>query len=160
MKNIKQKITVCVMAITLFICNSAYSGGDKVDIPIPKYIKVEFYKLDLEAYPKVQRVNELIDAVGDDEKEKSLPDVDKIDEFVGTAEWKNNKVVISVTDPALEKILKNPYDILGGGHDKKSGWYISKSVTLQPGTLIHLEAIGQHIRDYGYRVKEIERTYK
>ena len=69
-------------------------------------------------------------------------------EFVGTAEIKEGKLIINVTDPKLEKILKEPYTTMTG--EVKEGTAVDKLITYQPGTLEHLRAIAIECYRFGY----------
>ncbi|RKY30090.1 MAG: hypothetical protein DRP68_06470 [Candidatus Omnitrophota bacterium] len=69
-------------------------------------------------------------------------------EFVGTAEIKEGKLIINVTDPKLEKILKEPYTTMTG--EIKEGTAVDKLITYQPGTLEHLRAIAIECYRFDY----------
>jgi hypothetical protein len=83
-------------------------------------------------------------------------DRQKIDkgEFVGTAELKEGKLEVNVTDPKLEKLLKEPYQTMAG--EVKDGVARDWLVTYQPGTKEHLQAIALECYRFGYIGEVVE----
>lgn len=73
-------------------------------------------------------------------------------EFLGTAEFKDGKMSIDVTDAKLEKLLKEPYTTMTGG--VKGGVAYDRFITYQPGTPEHFEAIVIECYRFGY-IREI-----
>lgn len=75
-------------------------------------------------------------------------------EFLGTAELKEGKLIINVTDQKLKEILEQPYSTMGG--EIKEGMAIDRLVTYQPGTIEHLRAIAIECWQFGYIGEIIE----
>lgn len=77
--------------------------------------------------------------------------------FLGTAELRNGKLYVDVTDTKLKNLLNSPYQTIKG--EKKGAMIVDKAVTLKPGTEEHLKAIAVECWQYGY-ISEIVDTVK
>ncbi|MCM8778297.1 MAG: hypothetical protein NC898_03955 [Candidatus Omnitrophica bacterium] len=75
-------------------------------------------------------------------------------EFLGTAELREGKLIINVTDPKLKEILEKPYSTMAG--EVKEGVAVDYLVTYQPGTIEHLRAIAIECWQFGYIGEIIE----
>lgn len=75
-------------------------------------------------------------------------------EFVGSAELKEGKLNINVTDPKLKEILENPYQTMAG--EVKGGVATDWLVTYEPGTIEHLRAIAIECWQFGYLGEIVE----
>ncbi|MCM8765796.1 MAG: hypothetical protein NC920_03010 [Candidatus Omnitrophica bacterium] len=69
-------------------------------------------------------------------------------EFLGTAELREGKLIINVTDQKLKEILEQPYSTMAG--EVKEGTAVDWLVTYQPGTIEHLRAIAVECWQFGY----------
>jgi len=69
-------------------------------------------------------------------------------DFVGTALLKEGKLEVKITDPKLEKILKEPYTTMTG--EIKDGVARDRLITYQPGTTDHLRALAVECYRFGY----------
>lgn len=76
-------------------------------------------------------------------------------EFLGIAKIQGGELIVNVTDPELEKILKNPYKTMQG--EVKGGMAVDRAVTLQPGTIEHLKTIAVECWQFGYIGEIVEK---
>lgn len=69
-------------------------------------------------------------------------------EFLGTAVLKDGDLEVKVKDPALEKLLKEPYNTIVS--ENKDNKIYDKRITFQPGTKEHLQAFAIECYKFGY----------
>lgn len=75
-------------------------------------------------------------------------------DYIGRAELDDSgKVILSINDPELTKILTSPYKTLTG--EKKDGVLIQKEIVYVPGTEEHLRAVARECYRFGYIAKRI-----
>lgn len=131
-----KKRTIEMLIISgLFLLNSPIQASEPTPIsPSPKTeetinMKVNFYTIDKEKLNKGT--------------------------LIGTAELKAGKLEVNVTDPKLEKILKEPYTTMAG--EVKDGVARDWLVTYQPGSKEHLQAIAIECYRSGYIGEIVEK---
>jgi len=125
----RQKRIILFTLIThLFLFNQIACASEEENVLLPQpeqeivEMKVRFYAIDREKLTK--------------------------GEFLGTAEFKDGKIRIDVTDAKLEKLLKEPYTTMRGGI--KEGVAYDRFITYQPGTPEHFKAIVIECYRFGY----------
>jgi len=129
--------TVLALTVFLLFIASSLTAGENIALIQERSVKgealmkVNFYKIDRQKITK--------------------------GEYVGFAEIKDGKFNVEVTDPKLEKILRNPYATMSG--ERKGKLFVDKMVTYQPGTIEHLRSIAIECYRFGY-IGETEKKEK
>jgi len=134
-------MVILMLGITIFLnscgVKESTKRGDSME-----YFRVEFFKIIDEdkafaALTELARKGEKME-----DPKQALPG----EEYVGSAEYKNGKVNINVSDPELKKALTSPFTTVGG--ERHGNRFVSKFVVLEPGTSEHLGAIAKELKGY------------